>query len=235
MKDAVIIFVRNPELGKVKTRLAATVGDEEALNIYSLLLNHTMQEAGKVAANKFVFYHQQITTDDIWNGNGFYKKLQTGESLGDKMKAAFDEIFKLGYNKIMIIGSDCLQLKSAIINAGFCLLDEEDTVIGPAKDGGYYLLGMKKNYATDKLIYIESVEVCAIKDPMPEDGPCVFTGKTAIYFGSEECFDDNKGHLLMSNMPLAVCDKTAGALGSLNREDIFISDSTWFYDGGGCC
>ena len=146
MKDAVIIFVRNPELGKVKTRLAATVGDEEALNIYSLLLNHTMQEAGKVAADKFVFYHQQITTDDIWNGNGFYKKLQTGESLGDKMKAAFDEIFKLGYKKIMVIGSDCLQLKSGIINAGFSLLDDHDTVIGPATDGGYYLLGMKKNY-----------------------------------------------------------------------------------------
>ena len=92
-----------------------------------------------------------------------------------------------------------------------------------------------KNYATDKLIYIESVEVCAIKDPMPADGPCVFTGKTAIYFGSEECFDDTNGHVLMPNMPLAICDKTAGALGDLNREDIFISGSTWFYDGGGCC
>lgn len=92
-----------------------------------------------------------------------------------------------------------------------------------------------ENYATDKLIYIESVEVCAIKDPMPADGPCVFTGKTAIYFGSDECFDDNKGHVLLSNQPLAVCDKTAGALASLKREDIFISNSTWFYDGGGCC
>jgi ubiquinone/menaquinone biosynthesis C-methylase UbiE len=92
-----------------------------------------------------------------------------------------------------------------------------------------------KNYATDKLIYIESVEVCAIKDPMPADGPCVFTGKTAIYYGTEESFDDNKGHVLMPNQPLAVCDKTAGALASLKRDDIFISDSTWFYDGGGCC
>ena len=92
-----------------------------------------------------------------------------------------------------------------------------------------------KNYATDKLIYIESVEVCAIKDPLPADGPCVFTGKTAIYYGSEECFDDNKGHLLLPNQPVAVCDKTAGALAGLGREDIFISDSTWFYDGGGCC
>ena len=92
-----------------------------------------------------------------------------------------------------------------------------------------------KNYATNKLIYIESVEVCAIKDPMPADGPCVFTGKSAIYFGGEESFDDNKGHVLLPNQPLAVCDKTAGALASIGRDDIFISGSTWFYDGGGCC
>jgi len=92
-----------------------------------------------------------------------------------------------------------------------------------------------KNYDTDKLIYIESVEVCAIKDPMPADGPCVFTGKTAIYFGSDDYFDDNKGHVLLPNQPLAVCDKTAGALASLKREDIFLSGSTYFYDGGGCC
>jgi len=91
------------------------------------------------------------------------------------------------------------------------------------------------HYTTDKILYIESVEVCAIKDPMPADGPCVFTGRTAIYYGSEESFDDNKGHLLLPNQPLAVCDKTAGNLASLNRTDIFISPSTWFYDGGGCC
>ena len=91
------------------------------------------------------------------------------------------------------------------------------------------------HYATDKLIYIESVEVCAIKDPMPADGPCVFTGKTAIYYGSEESVDDEKGHVLLPNQPMAVCDKTAGNLKDLNRSDIFISPSTWFYDGGGCC
>ncbi len=91
------------------------------------------------------------------------------------------------------------------------------------------------NYDTDQLIYIESVEVCAIKDPMPADGPCVFTGKTAIYFGGEEFFDDDNGHVLLPNQPLAICDKTAAALGSLERKDIFISESTWFYDGGGCC
>jgi SAM-dependent methyltransferase len=92
-----------------------------------------------------------------------------------------------------------------------------------------------QHYDTKDLIYIESVEVCAIKDPMPADGPCVFTGKTAIYFGKEEYFDDHKGHVMQCNMPLAVCDKTAAALASLGRNDIFISPSTWFYNGGGCC
>lgn len=91
------------------------------------------------------------------------------------------------------------------------------------------------HYDTANLIFIESVEVCAIKDPMPDDGPCVFTGKTAIYYGTQEHFDDNKGHILYPNQPLAVCDKTAGALKHLERTDIFISESTNFYDGGGCC
>ena len=92
-----------------------------------------------------------------------------------------------------------------------------------------------KNYDTEELIYIESIEVAAIKDPMPEDGPCIFTGKAAIYFGDEDYVDDKKGHILLKNQPLAVCDKTAGALAALNRDDIFISASTWHYDGGGCC
>jgi len=92
-----------------------------------------------------------------------------------------------------------------------------------------------KNYKTDELLYIESVEVCAIKDPMPKDGPCIFTGKTAIYYGNEEYFDDGNGHTLLPNQPLAVCDKTADALAGLNKSDIFISGSTYFYDGGGSC
>jgi SAM-dependent methyltransferase len=92
-----------------------------------------------------------------------------------------------------------------------------------------------KHYDTDELIYIESIEVAAIKDPMPEDGPCIFTGKAAIYFGDDEYVDDKNGHILLKNQPLAICDKTANALSSLNRNDIFISESTFHYDGGGCC
>ena len=90
-------------------------------------------------------------------------------------------------------------------------------------------------YDTNECIHIHSVEICAIKDPTPEDGPCIFTGKTAIYFGQEEYFDDQKGHVLMLNQPLAICDKTAIHLSGLNNADIYISESTYFYDGGGCC
>jgi ubiquinone/menaquinone biosynthesis C-methylase UbiE len=91
------------------------------------------------------------------------------------------------------------------------------------------------NYPTDELIFIESIEVCAIKDPMPIDGPCVFTGKAAIYYGTNDYFDDKNGHILMKNQPLAICDKTAAALSLLLRNDIFISESTYHYNGGGCC
>ena len=92
-----------------------------------------------------------------------------------------------------------------------------------------------KHYNTDEIIYIESIEVAAIKDPMPSDWPCVFTGKAAIYFGSDDYFDDKAGHILLKNQPLAICDKTAKALKKLNQKDIFISKSTFHYDGGGCC
>ncbi|MHA7829480.1 MAG: arsenosugar biosynthesis arsenite methyltransferase ArsM [Flagellimonas sp.] len=90
------------------------------------------------------------------------------------------------------------------------------------------------HYPTDELIHIESIEIAAIKDPMPKDGPCIFTGKTAIYFGNEDYFDDKKGHVLQQNQPLAVCDKTAAALAKASDE-IYISESTYHYDGGGCC
>ena len=90
------------------------------------------------------------------------------------------------------------------------------------------------HYPTNELIHIESIEIAAIKDPMPEDGPCVFTGKTAIYFGNEDYFDDKKGHMLQQNQPLAVCDKTAAALANASNE-IYISESTYHYNGGGCC
>ena len=93
----------------------------------------------------------------------------------------------------------------------------------------------KNRYPTKENIFIESIEVCAIKDPMPEDGPCVFTGRTAIYYGNKNYFDDGKGHVMLQNQPLSICDKTASNLIKLKKSDLFISEPTFFYDGGGCC
>lgn len=93
----------------------------------------------------------------------------------------------------------------------------------------------RKRFGVEQDIVLESLEVAAIKDPIPADGPCVFTGRTAIYYGEEPILDDGKGHVMRRDQPLAVCDKTANALARLGREDLVLTGSTWFYDGGGCC
>ncbi|WP_296311253.1 TIGR04282 family arsenosugar biosynthesis glycosyltransferase [Winogradskyella sp. UBA3174] len=142
-KKALIIFTRNPELGKCKTRLAKTVGDESALNIYKYLLQHTADIAKKVNAARYVFYSQNINIKDIWSSDLFNKKLQKGEDLGLRMYNAFLELLDHGYEKVIIIGSDLLDLNETIIEQAFDELSLNDVVIGPADDGGYYLLGMK--------------------------------------------------------------------------------------------
>lgn len=144
MKKALIIFVRNPVLGQVKTRLAATVGDARALEIYNQLLEHTRNIAAATTADKFIFYVEQVTAQDMWSGEGFYKMLQTPGDLGHKMKAAFDTVFMMGFGQVVIIGSDCLQLTTPVIEMAFYELQKVDAVIGPAIDGGYYLLGLKR-------------------------------------------------------------------------------------------
>ncbi|MBC7934389.1 MAG: TIGR04282 family arsenosugar biosynthesis glycosyltransferase [Rhizobacter sp.] len=145
MKEkALIIFVRKPEKGKVKTRLAATLGETKALSIYVELLHHTRRIATASIADKFVFYADEIPPDDDWSNEVFKKRLQADDDLGGKMKNAFTVLFEAGYSNVIIIGSDCFELSAAIIEQAFELLQHKDVVIGPANDGGYYLLGMKK-------------------------------------------------------------------------------------------
>lgn len=141
MKSALIIFVRNPLLGKVKTRIAVTIGDENALVIYKHLLQHTKNITESLPVTKFVFYADEVTTNDLWNG--YEKWLQSGTDLGERMSNAFESLFKNGFTKIVIIGSDCLELDKKILSDAFLNLNEYEIVIGPATDGGYYLLGMK--------------------------------------------------------------------------------------------
>ena len=98
-----------------------------------------------------------------------------------------------------------------------------------------YRLIDSNNHAVAHDVMLETIELAAFKTDMPEDGPCVFTGKTATYSGPELQFDDGKGHVLARGLPFEVCDKTAGALEALDRSDLQISESTFHYQGGGCC
>lgn len=142
--DLLIIFYRNPELGKVKTRLAATMGDERALTIYLKLASHTRSVASEVNCDRVVWYSDFVDTEDNWPNDVFLKERQRGETLGDRMQVAFDRAFQDGYQRACIIGTDCLELTSEILSEAFNKLNTHDAVIGPALDGGYYLLGMKE-------------------------------------------------------------------------------------------
>jgi len=146
-KDALIVFVKNPLLGKVKTRLAQKIGLKNALRIYQKLLNHTLKIILPLTQDVIIYYSDEVIIDDMWAGRQFLKEKQSGIDLGNKMSNAFNECFSKGYKKICIIGSDNLEITTEIIEQAFHVLNETDIVIGPATDGGYYLAGMKAQYS----------------------------------------------------------------------------------------
>lgn len=140
--DLLIVFIKNPVDGEVKTRLGASIGSTNALQVYKKLLDHTRDVAAQLDCDRQVWYSSMIDRRDSWNGEQFDKKLQKGDDLGERMSAAFREAFEAGYENAVIIGSDCADLTPGHIEKAFTVLDENDAVIGPSKDGGYYLLGL---------------------------------------------------------------------------------------------
>ncbi len=144
MDNALIIFVRNLEKGKVKKRLAKSLGDEKSLDVYKYLLEYTKDVAISCKYNLFVFYSHYIHINDVFDDNVFSKHVQEGNDLGEKMMNAFKYVFELGCKNVCIIGSDCYDLQTEILNKAFEKLHHNDVVIGPSKDGGYYLLAMSK-------------------------------------------------------------------------------------------
>ena len=142
-KNLLLILTRNPELGKCKSRLAAKVGDQAALNIYNFLLDKTVSFTKDLKVEKWVYYSETIWMDDIWDNKVYKKKLQVGNDLGERMMNAFDEGFKAGFENIIIIGSDMFHLDQTDLEAAFSKFKDYKYVVGPAEDGGYYLLGMK--------------------------------------------------------------------------------------------
>ena len=148
MNTALIIFVKNPELGKVKTRLAKTMGDDAALDVYIQLLKHTSIVAKECQAQGLVFFSSTLPSNDPhWPKDHFQYFLQNDGNLGDRIQAAFKMAFE-HFEKVIIVGSDCPGINEELIHQADKVLEENNAVIGPAEDGGYYLLGLKKFHSS---------------------------------------------------------------------------------------
>jgi uncharacterized protein len=146
--DAVLIFVRAPERGRVKTRLAADIGAEAALRVYRRLAEHAVAEALRLGSQVQVRVHfTPAGAEDVvrqWLGPGPTLLPQTSGDLGVRMQAAFDEAFHAGFRRVVIIGSDLPAMSADLLRRAFSLLDHDPAVLGPAADGGYYLLALRE-------------------------------------------------------------------------------------------
>lgn len=140
-KELVIVFVKNIKLGKVKTRLAKTVGNEAAFTVYSALVDITERATSQLNTDKRIYFSDAIV-DSKWPLE--YKNVQQGKDLGERMKNAIAQGFADGYQNIILIGSDLPTISNDIITHGFDSLKDNEVVFGPAQDGGYYLIGLTK-------------------------------------------------------------------------------------------
>lgn len=140
-KPLLLLFLREPVLGKVKTRLAATIGDVQALKAYEQLLEHTLKACADIAVTKQAWYAEEPQVD-VAGPFGFAKHVQQGNDLGTRMQHAFATGFSMGHAPIVIIGSDLPSMKEQLLLEAFDALRNHDAVIGPSADGGYYLLGL---------------------------------------------------------------------------------------------
>jgi hypothetical protein len=144
---AILVFVRAPEAGRVKTRLAASIGADAALRVYRRLAEHTVREALAVAGAEVRVHFTPADMEVVvreWLGDGPALLSQAGGDLGERMRNAFGQAFAGGHRRVVIIGSDLPEIRADLLRRAIALLDEREAVIGPARDGGYYLLGLTR-------------------------------------------------------------------------------------------
>jgi len=171
-----MVFVKNPVKGKVKTRIAQTVGNDESLRIYLELINICRKLTIGIDCKKMIYYSDFVDTEDLWPNEIFQKMIQVEGDLGIRMSTAMAEQENHS-DKMILIGSDCPYLTKEIIHEAFKRLEENDVVLGPTEDGGYYLIGMKKLYRelfenktwSTPLLYSQTLETLnALKLPYYE-------------------------------------------------------------------
>lgn len=141
-KDRILVFQRKALLGKVKTRLAAGVGEHRALEIYRYLVEHTHRVVSSTKLPVGLFVDEELSEEVPPFAQ--WMCLQQGKDLGEKMANAFQKSAELGAERMVLIGTDCPSLSSDLLTQAFEDLTQADLVLGPASDGGYYLVGMKQ-------------------------------------------------------------------------------------------
>lgn len=145
IKNLLLVFVKHPQAGRVKTRLAAEVGDQVALQVYQKLLAITRKAAFGVSdVERRVYFEEPPAQDPLWDSPHFKGHIQEGADLGRRMQNAFQQGFDDGFQRIVIIGSDCPGMSSSLLSQAFRILSRKEAVVGPANDGGYYLLGLSR-------------------------------------------------------------------------------------------
>lgn len=144
MIPLLIVFCKNPELGKVKTRLAKAIGSAKALIIYQKLLEHTAHCVEHTPIKTAIFYSESLVKEDVWNNSADYKEVQSAGDLGMRMAAAFQWGFDRDFGPIVLIGSDLWTLTPRHLQDAFIQLTTHEVVLGPATDGGYYLIGIQQ-------------------------------------------------------------------------------------------
>jgi len=145
-RSLVLLFLKSPEKGRVKSRLAKVIGEDRALEIYKRLVCDTLDKLDSNDKHfKICFYPPE--SDEVvrdWLGDSYSYRPQYGNDLGERMHNAFVEAFSTGREKVLLIGSDIPGLSVSLIDEAFISLDSNGAAIGPANDGGYYLIGFNR-------------------------------------------------------------------------------------------
>lgn len=184
MRNTVIVFARKPVRGKVKTRLAKTIGIEKAFSTYKQLLDNTLETAKKAQAKLKVYWSESTNyTDGV---------IQEGNDLGERMYNAFINELN-GENKVCLLGTDVPYITGEIIDKSFAALDTNDIVFGSSKDGGYYLVALKKTPPKELFIGKEWSHNKVLKDALEvckKYGLKIYFTPTLLDIDTEEDFNE---------------------------------------------
>ena len=168
MNDLLIIFTKNARFGQVKTRLAKVIGEEQALAIHHNLVAMTAATIESLSSQKIVYFSEHNDEGSPLSKIAVDSKIQQGNNLGERMHNAFEECYALGFKRMLLIGSDCPSLTNDLLFQAFEKLSNVPVVLGPAEDGGYYLVGLQApkaelfdqiNWGTSTVLE-ETINIC---------------------------------------------------------------------------